>query len=298
MKSKTWEIYSLFEKPLGGDKIKLVDTPLEMPAGVDEIIKRKWDGQLAKKKGELDFPVEIKDYDGNLNALWRGDANKWVMWPGPVITFKDVKETDIYVSQMSYPYITSLKDPDISKLFEEQNIEKPRPSLGICTFPVTTDNMLLLTVRGIKTNVYPGRYYTIGGNPQCTNTDVVEHQIEEMEEEIFITPSEYNTSDYRFAGVVIDNEGLPGKPDLVGWIEMPLSSEEMKERLYSVPKDERANDVVDIAFVPATEDGLAQELSVMDPHDFCPPAHAALFVYGIMNFGKSWADSLPENIEF
>jgi len=202
------------------------------------------------------------------------------MWPGPVVSLKEVRQTgsgriELLVGQTTFPFIAALSKENVSKLYTEQGIAKPRPAIAICTYALTNDGKLALTVRGQRTNMYPGRLYGQGGNPLTTNTSIVQHQIDESKDELNLPDFSVNrlSGKFRFTGVVIDNEALPGKPDLVGWVPVDLSSDDIRERVYQRALSERPNDAVGVVFAPSDADGLFDYL-VNGTHtsQYCPPS--------------------------
>ncbi|MEK6822754.1 MAG: hypothetical protein AABY13_02905, partial [Nanoarchaeota archaeon] len=270
----------------------------ELFAGCDLV-----DGRLAPYGQALAERRDGCPEGGELAALHEGDKPK--MWPGPAVTLRDVQPRnagiDLLVSQTSFPAIDALKDKTFSELYETQGITKPRPALAICTYAITTDGMLALTVRGARTNMYPGRLYGQGGNPRSTNTNVVEHQKAENKDEILVQDNEYPVNGGRgfwFGGIVEDNEQLPRKTDLVGWCYLNIDSKTLKGRSYERPMEKRPNDAVGIVFAPAKEGPLLDYLTkTTHPVQFCPPAHAGLVVYGLHKFGNEWAQNVIKKIE-
>ena len=306
LNTKRWETLYLFEIPKSASEIELVDSPFEMPESVDQLIRDDWDRQLISKKEQLnrmDYLTEIRPYhlDVNsnpLNALYENE--KVIMWPGPVISLKEVVETekgiDLLVGQTSYPFIAGLNEERIKKLYQEHKVTLPRPALSICTFVLTQDNQLIFTVRGEKTNMYPGKLHGVCGNPLYTNDNLSQHQLDEIEDEILIHPNEYDHTLLKFTGVVIDNDELPKKPDLSGWIPIPLEAEDIKERVSRIDPKNRPNDAADITFAPGTEGELFDYLTKMPSSSFCPHAQGGLILYGYHNFGEEWANELLINL--
>lgn len=307
MKTRTWETLSVFDEPIEADNIGFIDSPLQIPEGMDEQIRSNWDKQLESKQNELQregISTEIRSYhldasEKPLNALYENDEPK--MWPGPAISLKDV-DTDtpirLHVGQTYFPFIAALKDEEIRALYKQQDIPVPRPALAICTYALTDDGQLVLTVRGSRTNMYPGRFYGQGGNPELTNTNISDHQAAEMEGEILVKPNDYNPSGLRFTGIVVDDEQLPGKPDLVGWVPVNLESGEIKERVRKRPMNERPNDVIDVVFAPADETGLFSYLvNRTHPVQYCPPSNGGLVLYGHHVFGSDWSSQVLERLE-
>ncbi|MBU0460289.1 MAG: hypothetical protein KKH52_03090 [Nanoarchaeota archaeon] len=308
MRTQTWESLHVFKNPESPDRIKFRDSPLEMPVGVDEVIRQNWDTQLKQKQEQLSktkIDTEIKVYhldtsENPLNALYEGDKPK--MWPGPVVSLKDVQTSDsgieLLVGQTYFPFIAGSKDEKISKLYNEQEIVKPRPALAICTYALTQDGQLTLTVRGSRTNMYPGRLYGQGGNPLFTNINISEHQADEMRDEILVQPNEYDSNELRFSGIVVDREQLADKPDLVGWVPVNIEAGCIKERVYKRNPDKRPNDAIGVVFAPSTEGELFDYiLQKTHPVQYCPPAHGGLVLYGHHNFGSEWSKDLLKKLE-
>lgn len=312
MEIRTWEVPHVFEPPLRGENIQMVGVELSKPSGLDERIRTSWDEQLLKKQGELTIAgisTEIRSYhldssENPLRALYEGDAPK--MWPGPVVTLREV-ERDIThgsnrvvlkVGQMFYPYIAALRDPEIMKLYESEGISIPTPALGICTPVLTADNKLALTVRGGRTSIYPGRIYSPGGQPLLTNTDVVEHQKDEIEEEILVKPNEL-TEEFSFSGIVLDQEVLPNKPDLTGWVRAVLDAGDIRERMFRSDPNKRPTDVQGVVFAPASEEGLFRYITeYTHPVNFCPPTVGSLWLFGKAHYGDTWANDVIRKLGF
>lgn len=312
VKTDIWDVLHCFEVPLEAKRIELVDTPLKMPIGVDEAIRKSWNLQLVSKQEQLSksgICTGIKPYHNDtsslpLNALYEGEKCK--MWPGPVISltsWQEMNEEDnnvfrLYVGQTSFPFIAGLKDPEISKLYGLQGIPKPRPALAVCTFASTLDKKLVLTLRGQKTPMYPGRMYGQGGNPLFTNVDITVHQKDENRDEILLNEEDYLLGKGpSFLGLIVDTEQLPDKPDIVGYYPVNIESESLLERIQQRPLDKRPNDAIGISFAPSEEgklfDYLAKETI---PKQFCPPAHGGLVLYGSSMYGKKWAEDLLKKL--
>jgi hypothetical protein len=308
MKKQFWSMLELFDPPMKGTDISFREVRLDTPEGVDELIRKDWDKQLLAKQGELAKlgratnikPYHLDSSDKPLSALYEGE--KAVMWPGQVITLVGVNRKGnkviLDVGQTSFPFINGLKNPEIAKLYERRGIPKQRPALAISTLAITSDNYIAMTLRGPATNMYPGRIYGQGGNPASPKTKVIEHQIEEIEDEILATKKDYNPQDFRFGGICIDEELLPGKPDLVGWVQIKLDSKNLEQRVKARDIKRRPNDAVDIVFIPNNEQDLFKALTDKEAYKkFNPPGYASLFIYGRAIFGKPWAERVIKTIE-
>jgi hypothetical protein len=310
MEIKTWSILEIFDQPINGENVYLKEVSLPKPEGLDERLKTNWDLQLKAKQDELaekaGTTTEIRPYhldrsEKPFSALYQGE--KPVQWPGPVVSLVEIERTVNHkvilgVGQMFYPQISALRDEGIVSVYKEQGIAIPRPALGINTPVLTADNLLTLTVRGIRTNQYPGRLYAPGGQPLTPDTDVIEHQLDEIEEEILIRPDEYNHN-FIFGGVVIDDELLPRKPDLVGWVKVGLDSGDIQERVYGRKAEDRPNDVTAVVFASASEGDLHDYLTKLThPLQYCPPAIGGLWVYGRVNYGPDWGNSVLKALHY
>ncbi len=304
MKS-SWGILHTFQGPVNGQNIQFKEANVNHPSGVENLIRTNWDTQLADKQAQLSKQgisgLTIQPYQEDksltpLNALYEAGVAK--MWPGPAITLVSIKENypmiELEVAQTYFPFIGALNDPEIKHLYINQGIEIPRPSLAICTFAETSNGKLTLTVRGQRTNMYPGRLYGQGGNPLFPTVNLVEHQIAEMSGEILVTPESYNPRKLEFGGITEDKEALPGKPDLVGWIEVNLDSEEIERRVEA--RDQHPNDAVAVVFAPTSDEALLRYIVSANPSDYCPPAYAGLILYGRMHFGELWQQDLLKQL--
>ena len=145
--------------------------------------------------------------------------------------------------------------------------------------------------------MYPERFYGQGGNPLFTSTNIVEHQIDDMQDEIMISKEHYDVKDFLFGGVIVDKEKLIGKPDLIGWVNIKLTSDELKKIFYSRDPTKRPNDAWDIAFVPRTKEGLLNCLTKeTKASQYCPPCQGGLILYGRFNFGDKLVKEVINNL--
>lgn len=303
---RTWGILYTFQAPVNGQNIQFREVQIKHPVGLDGLVRSNWDQQLIAKQSQLAGQgitgLAIQPYQEDksatpFNALY--EAGEVKMWPGPAITLvginNDYRGVELDVAQTSFPFITALNDYKIKELYISQGIEIPRPALAICTFAQTKDGKLTLTVRGERTNMYPGRFYGQGGNPLFTTDNPVEHQVKEMVGETLITTESYDPRKLEFGGITVDREELPGKPDLVGWVRVNLHSEEIDRRVGERTK--HPNDAVAVAFVPASDEALLKYIVTANPNDYCPPAYAGLILYGRMHFGQLWEQDLLKQIQ-
>lgn len=312
MEIRTWEVPHIFETPLKGEDIQMGGVELKKPQGLDERIRSSWTEQLLKKQVELSstgISAEIRPYhldnsENPLGALYEGAEPK--MWPGPVVTLREI-ERDLTVGrsrlilkvgQMFYPFISALRDPEVRRLYEEEGIDIPTPALGICTPVLTADDKLVLTVRGIRTSIYPGRMHSPGGQPLLTDTNVVDHQKEEIKEEILVQPDELVEGFY-FSGIVLDQEILPGKPDLTGWVRTALDAQDIRERMFKTDPNKRPTDVQGLVFAPASEEGLLEYMTdYTHPVNFCPPTVGSLWLFGRNQYGPDWANDVIKRLGY
>ncbi len=302
MKTKYWKAFELFDKPVNGRDIQLVKSDIRVPVEIESLIDKHWEKQLKEKQAELKkacIETEIQELENGIKALYENGIS--IMWPGPCVSLNNIelvgKYVDLCVIQTSFPYIEASKDPEIIKQFKGRKLPVPKPPLAVCTYAVTQDEHLVLTVRGLKTTVYPGRYYGAGGNLETVNSDIISSQEEEIADEILVNKDEYNSDEFYFGDIVIDKEGFPKKPDLVGWLPVNLESIDIMERTHKRRQDERPNDASNVLFISSQENILFDYLAKTDPRQFCPSAHAGLIVYGKHHFGKKWAEDLLKRIQ-
>ncbi|MFI5136113.1 MAG: hypothetical protein ACHQD9_09695, partial [Chitinophagales bacterium] len=148
----------IFPQPLFPSAISFEKFPLVFSEKVLQQVTDHWILQLKQKQHQLSekgIPSEIKSYSasGNfdLDALFVNE--KPVMWPGRCVTLRDWRVEDksvtLFVSELSYPFIAALSDKNFLNNFHDENLRSLRPPLAVCTFAITSDNFLVLTVRGI-----------------------------------------------------------------------------------------------------------------------------------------------------
>ncbi len=309
MEIKTWDVPHMFQPSLAGENIQMVGIDLPKPKGLDERIRGSWLQQLQKKQQELGSDFEIRPYHQDksskpLEALYEGDSPK--MWPGPVVTLREVEREllngrnrlTLKVGQMFYPYIAALKEPEVRELYDKEGLIVPSPALGICTPVLTADNKLTLTVRGSKTSIYASRIHSPGGQPLFTDTDVAEHQIDEISEEVLIGRNELEGG-FSFTGIVLDQEVYPGKPDLTGFVKTSLDKGDIRERFLKTDPAKRPTDVAGLVFAAASEDGLMKYMTESThPLNFCPPTVGSLWLFGRLMYGQDWAKDLLSKLGY
>jgi len=288
----------IFSEPLHSSEIIFKEEPIRFSQSILKHLAGHWKLQLQSKQQdltELGISSIIKSFSANikvpLDALFVND--KPVMWPGQCITLRDWQIEDhsakLLVNEISYPFIAALGDIEFVKRISKENLPALRPPLAICTFAITTDNFLVLTVRGNATPVYPGRFYGQGGNPDSSKINILHHQLEEMKEEILIESNEVIAESMKFFGIIEDEETFPGKPDLIGTVKVFLSSKEVKKRFDSRSLEARPADVSDIRFIQFDKESLFHFLkNETQPKDFCPPAYGGLMLVGLFQFGNEW----------
>jgi hypothetical protein len=292
----------VFPKPLTGSQVSFQEIPFPLSEKAKSRLSAHWLEQLRKKQSQLALQgigATIRNdfvLDGELNASLFVNEQP-VMWPGSCITLRewnlDEGHFRMVISKTSYPFIAALSDPDFTFLFSEDERSSIRPPLAICTFAITTDQMLVLTVRGKTTNVYPGRFYGQGGNPTSVEVNLQQHQLEELQEELILSPDEVIQDSLQFHGIVEDSEAFPGKPDLIGTLNISLSAQELQRWFDLRPPDQRPSDVAHIRFIHLDEESLLHFLKdETQPNDFCPPAHGGLMLIGLFLFGSAWLEKV------
>ncbi len=202
----------------------------------------------------------------------------------------------MWVGKISYPYLAALTDHKIQQAYRFAAIELPTPPMAICTFPITSDDQFILTVRG-DTTVYGGRKYGVGGCPETTKQSVARHQQGELNEEIQVNKREHDLRMMEFYGIVGDQERFPNQPGLMGSTWINVDSTTVKDRIDKRKPEEIPPDVADVTFIPSTEGPLFDYLSQAKPNQFCPPAHGGLILYGHHKFGHDWSTKLLAKLD-
>lgn len=285
-----------FNKPLPAGALSLQHEPVSFSESATSRLKQHWQKQLLAKQAALyasGIASVIKPYHAadkdSLDALFADD--KPVMWPGTAIALRNVSVDEgsirLTVSEISYPFISALNDSAFRAKLYETGLSAIRPPLAICTFAITTDVFLVMTIRGITTNVYPGRLYGQGGNPAALPLKIIDHQLDELYEELLINREEVDETSFRFYGLVEDLEQFPGKPDLIGSVRLRLSSSEVQARFDTRPSGMRPPDVAGISMLPFNKDALRYSLLVATKAtDYCPPAFGGLVLLMQQEFGE------------
>lgn len=275
-----YNILFAFDRPASADQILIRTIPLSFTNEAMQLLASHWRLQLQAKQQALlaqDIPSTIVTQVGNaLPSLMVNE--KPVLWPGMAVTLRDLhrhnEQLVMTVSEIPYPFLAALKNEPFKSLAGIST--DLRPPLAICTFGITTDQMLVLTVRGQTTNVYPGRLYGQGGNPTTVVFDLVKHQLDEMKDELLLHPSAVDVAGFRFYGLVEDGESFPGKPDLIGTVPLQISSADLLGKFEKRPPADRPPDVASLVFVPYVKRTLQYFLNEKGTAAFCPPAFGGL----------------------
>jgi hypothetical protein len=293
--SSTSRILLDFKQPLPADALLIRSEPISFSEATLQQLRQHWQDQLLKKQSALfasGVYAEIKPYAATGNDI--PDAlfvdKKPVMWPGNAITLRDVRLKDGHVlitaSEISYPFIGALRDAAFRSNLDATGLINIRPLLAICTFAITTDHLLILTVRGITTNVYPGRLYGQGGNPARLPFTIIEHQLDELKDELLINREEVDETSFRFYGLIEDLEQFPGKPDLIGTVRLKLSSSEVQQRFDTRSLSSRPPDAEEISMIPFEKKTMQHYLAqATKASDYCPPAFGGLVLLMQHEFG-------------
>ena len=301
--SRPWTLAHVFREPVLGDRVALREVALELPPGVASLLRQHWRGQLEAKQAALAIlgvPTRIAPYPSatTAEALYEGvDFDRPCLWPGPCLTLRRVAENDrgveLEVAALTYPFIAALGDERIAGLFTARGEHPPSPALAVCVFVVTADDLIVLSVRGPRTSVYPGRLYGLGGNPERADQGVVAAAVNEIADEAGIAPDELEGASFRFGGIVTDGAAFAGKPDLIGWVSARLDAADVSERVCARPEPERPGDAVAVVFAPSSEGELFDYLARRtDAAQFCPSALGGLVLYGFCHYGRPWAHEL------
>lgn len=295
----TWKLMKHFEESILDSNIKFSEIPISIPEKIEKIAVERWNSKIEKESQKYS-ETEIKPHTSTssgqiMNALYID--KKMTHYPGKQISLVGINQegnnVSIGVSQIYYPYVVVLQDGEFAEINAQQ--KNQIMPLHLCTFAITTDSKIALTVRGPKLMSYPNTLWGEGGNPETPATDIIEHQQREMLEEILVKPEE--SSQFRFMGVATiklphKNTFLDILPGLLGYTHVNLSSKEIKERVLERPMSQRPDDAIDVVFCPATPEGLSDYLSERTSiFQYCPTGHAGLILYG-SEIGINWKSDL------
>ncbi|MBX7107604.1 MAG: hypothetical protein K1X61_03050 [Chitinophagales bacterium] len=272
-----------FKHPVTAANITIRPEPFTIPPTAFAPLKDYWTQQLKEKQSALQKAgiisvIKSDTAHGALATLYVHE--KPVMWPGTAVTLRDATiingQVLLTVSDIPYPFIAALNDAAFLTQSGLHGLDL-RPPLAVCTFAITTDNMLVLTQRGQTTGVYPGRLYGQGGNPHDAQFNIIEHQLEEMADELLVAPEEADADSFRYYGLAEDLESFPRKPDLVGIVRLRMDASTLLARNREWPAEDRPPDVASLLCVPYNKQALDQFLlQEKTAADFCPPAYAGL----------------------
>lgn len=279
---------AIFDPPLSAEGILFKKTTLNFSPADSQKLNEYWNQALILKQQELrekEIVATIENYgrgqEQMLNALFvNGRA---VMWPGNAVTLRgwnyDGEKLQMEISELSYAFTGALSNPGFRKAIGDRSLINLRPPFAICTFAITTDNYLVLTVRGMGTNVYPGRYYGQGGNPTSCDFDLAQHQLEETTDELNIADTDINLGSLQFSGIAEDREAFPGKPDLIGWVRLNIDAKTLQTKFEERPVSDRPPDAAGLHLVSLRGNSLTDFLqNEVTANEFCPPAWCGLHI--------------------
>ncbi|MFC1648883.1 hypothetical protein ACFL1B_05490 [Nanoarchaeota archaeon] len=307
-----WSIETIFSRPLHGREIGFVDKPFQHPEGLDEAVRASWDQQCDEKVADMEKegkPGQVQPYhkDKSPNpwsAVYDG-TGKVALFPGSVLSIRDVVthddgEVDVHVGQVLFPMIKAVQRPEVQAQYQDAGLEIPSPATGLYSFLWTMDGDLIMNVRGdTKVWAYQGRLYGAGGNPTDPNESLQEHQIQELQDEMLLKPEQFDPDDIKFIGIVHDQDLNPGKPDIVSWAPINMTTREFVRQFYDTPQEQRQPDSIGLVAVNNNSStGLRNYLLQQShPRQFCPPTAAGLVLTGHHMYGPEWAESVTQNLQ-
>jgi hypothetical protein len=255
-----------FYKPLRSEYIEVRQAPHLVDV---ESVKESWKGKLLAMQEKLSLEgitTKIQPY-GDLSALY--EEERPLMWPGENVTL------------VSYKWKDTAFDSD------------KRPSFGISTIVLTSDNQLVLTLRGTRTSMYPNRLCGIGGVPESCREGIYTHQKKELKEEADLEHTEYRT--LFFDALVEDQEAHKRGVVLTGHTTTYLATKEILERVKR--RTHQPPDVHSLIALSALEGELFEALASRAPSEFVPTTLGGLICYGEHQFGKEWANKLMKKMQ-
>ena len=240
------------------------ETKAEWPAETLRRVRSSWEREI--KKFLATRPgCTAREREG-WPAVYRD--GRCLLWPGRVYALDSYaigRDAVFRVSPVNYAWITA-------------RVRAARV-LGAVTLTLTSDDRLILTVRGDGVNVYPGRLHGNGGNPDRIEP-IEEHQIRETVDELFVRRSEIVRGSMFFGGVAENLQPrFQGKPLLCGWLRLKLTAREVERRVRSRPLSEREPDAVDVESIELSRAAFERLLS-RKRLPLCPPGASAVAVLG------------------
>ena len=297
---------------LGREDVTVVeDSSRRMPGGSKDFVTEKYRAGLEKKKTELECAKPgtkyvISDYPETgglaLYEVLQDSQQRKVMWPGTAARLEgfdfDGNKIQLRLGRTNYAELTAQKDPAYRQLFERNGLSLPSAALGVCVAMETPEGLIIQTRRGIDTPVYTGRLYLPGGNHEKIETHPADEIFSEIEEETGLTQDDFDPTQLRFLGIVMDRQyegGALQKPDLVAYMKIPMTFNEIEESFSRkiVPKNPK--DVWNLEPAPTGEAGLARYLQTHES-DHCPPSHGGLAFVGARKYGELWLDKLVRDL--
>lgn len=232
----------------------------------------------AKDQGRI---LEIRN-DGHGDFLIDPSSNSKVIFDGKVTTptTYEFRDGSLFIDYKTIPYSlwTALSSLDPTYRDSYGLAPLPYAGLGISVLPITTDDLVVLTVRGPDTPVYPGRFYGVGGAPKP------DQNIEEIISMFFRKELSYNWDPHAIevkplAFVSdINHQGIQGlqRPEIVFYSKIDLTYDELiLLRQEGITQGaEKPADVADLHQFHITD--LSSFLKKSLPNEFCPPTWGAL----------------------
>lgn len=220
---QTWETLQVLD--CGAEDVASHFTgDLELPQGLEEVIRNDWEENIKKTVAEL---LDERSYDkliliqeNGFTALYgvpegRVEEQR-IRTPGEqgILTYfsalDDGSRIDLSFARVFYPYTTAAELPEFQECYDRSDIQRPLGGLGVCFLALTSGDQIVTARRGATTfrhGLYgPGGNWNYGVEPK----DLFQSQISS---ELDISPNLIDK--LRFTGLIYDKTG--GKrPELTG----------------------------------------------------------------------------------
>ena len=295
---------TIFATPfIQADSVTWTKRSLEKDHSLESFVDQKWNTQVENKKKDLDaegtLNITIRQDERGLLAVYEGERK--IMFDGTIFRVYDVHTAEnkiiLSLEEGRFSTINLSKDPEYRTLLKNKYGKVRNDALGSSALLLTTDQYIVLTNRGEKTNTYKNQMYMPGGRPSIVDESPLEHQLGENNEELGLDPHHF--SSIHFYGIVAD-EQLNGNRELMFQMNLTLDSAEVKKSYDSLQK--KPIDVASLEFLPATPESVLSRLIQDTPYQkertgiVVPPTYGTLVHFGFNTYGQEWLNELDANI--
>ena len=312
MQTGAWETIRIIDMPASKVTIKEVKRPFEEPESARLFREQYFNKYLESLKLKLEnsgksgeFTYEIGLYDrayeeGIPNALYSIDNEnnrRLLSFDGMASNLEgitmDNESATLKLYPIAYSEFICCKDQEFGDIYPREIDRIPYAGIGVSTIVETNDLKFVLTRRGMGTDTYPGKLFSLGGQIKPKDS-AVEGLVGEVVEESGISGNDFDVNNLFITALGADSNYMGGgmkRPELVAYLKANISWDEVVQR-YTKTKPQL--DVSDIIPFPSDNINFGLELSRLHKEDEMIPQLELGLLYAFLK--KQEIENGPEGI--